>query len=147
MNEWNQEFTCPVCSKQMSVVFKAKYRNRCKLCHRRLNLQYQRLKRYKSKAESGFSESLEARKKDRLRKKSVEPSLRRCRDVWYKLMKEHPDCIPVWSDFSELLLIYAEAGDNRVKHIVPINGKDVCGLHVPANLTYRNLTKSLGNDG
>lgn len=46
--------------------------------------------------------------------------------------------IPTWADMSAIETIYAEASarDGRwhVDHIVPLQGKTVCGLHCEANL-------------
>jgi len=48
---------------------------------------------------------------------------------------------PAWADRSELRRIYIECPDGyEVDHIVPLNGKTVCGFHAPNNLQY--LTRS-----
>ena len=61
---------------------------------------------------------------------------------------------PTWTDHLEINKIYtvcqqisAETGiDHEVDHIVPVRGKLVCGLHVPANLrvitTKENRSKN-----
>lgn len=49
---------------------------------------------------------------------------------------------PKWSDLGAIAVIYKEAAllGLHVDHIIPLRGKMVCGLHVPANLQL--LTKS-----
>ena len=54
---------------------------------------------------------------------------------------------PKWADLQSIEKIYKECPKAyHVDHIVPINGKNVCGLHVPCNLQYlpsiKNLKKS-----
>lgn len=47
---------------------------------------------------------------------------------------------PPWADKSKLLEVYRERPEGyEVDHIVPLNGVEVCGLHVHYNLQY--LTK------
>lgn len=54
--------------------------------------------------------------------------------VYRKLLKSGH--VPRWSRFEDLLPIYQAAAScgMAVDHIVPLNGDDVCGLHVPWNL-------------
>ena len=54
---------------------------------------------------------------------------------------------PPWVDRKALQEIYFNRPEgHHVDHIIPLNGKDVCGLHVPWNLQYlteeENLKKS-----
>jgi hypothetical protein len=44
---------------------------------------------------------------------------------------------PKWVNIEEISNIYALRPEGyQVDHIIPINGKNVCGLHVPWNLQY-----------
>jgi hypothetical protein len=44
---------------------------------------------------------------------------------------------PAWADLEAIKRIYAAClPGHEVDHVVPLGGKTVCGLHVPANLQY-----------
>lgn len=54
---------------------------------------------------------------------------------------------PLWADLCKIQEIYVKCPEGyHVDHIVPLQGKDVCGLHVETNLQYlterANLQKS-----
>lgn len=54
---------------------------------------------------------------------------------------------PSWVNMEDIVNIYLNRPKgHHVDHIIPLNGKDVCGLHVPWNLQYlpavENLKKS-----
>lgn len=59
--------------------------------------------------------------------------------------------VPLWANLSEIDAIYAEARRLQlstgirmsVDHIIPIKGKNVCGLHVPNNLRVMPLTDNI----
>ncbi len=51
---------------------------------------------------------------------------------------------PKWVDKSVLIAFYlARPAGHHVDHIVPICGKNVCGLHVPWNLQYLPILDNL----
>lgn len=52
--------------------------------------------------------------------------------------------LPAWADLDAIRIVYEKAAEwgMEVDHIVPLRGKTVCGLHVPANL---QLLKRLEN--
>ena len=72
------------------------------------------------------------------KRKQADCALRRCQKM---------EATPPWVDCLELRKIYENCPNGyHVDHIVPLNNKTVCGLHVPWNLQYLtredNLKKS-----
>ena len=46
-------------------------------------------------------------------------------------------CMPKWADRTAIKAIYDKCPvGHHVDHVLPIKGKNVCGLHVPENLQY-----------
>lgn len=55
---------------------------------------------------------------------------------------------PAWADLSKITEIYTGCPEGmEVDHIIPLQGKDVCGLHVHYNLQYLSpsANRSKGN--
>ena len=72
--------------------------------------------------------------KNKTERADSEPGYRTAEKVWRKLSKT--GAVPSWIDFRDTVPFYALAQKLgfTVDHIVPVQGKDVCGLHVPWNL-------------
>lgn len=59
--------------------------------------------------------------------------------------------MPAWANKSKIRKIYAEAREmtkatgnvHHVDHIIPIKGKNVCGLHVETNLQILTASENL----
>lgn len=60
-----------------------------------------------------------------------------CREIEAKRRACKLKATPNWSNKDEIKNIYANCPDGyHVDHIVPLQGVNVCGLHVPCNLQY-----------
>lgn len=137
--------TCLICQKSLSYsAFSDSPTGRlglhpwCKECVSKYN---------KTRYQSGVSPTRYVRKsaafvvdcavpsKDTTKLKNDAPGYRAAEQVWYALVKKRR--IPPWVKFEDVLPIYEAAARAKyftVDHIVPLNGKDVSGLHVPWNL-------------
>lgn len=81
---------------------------------------------------------------DRLRQKKNAPYFK---EYYARHRAKKRNATPPWVDIDTLRLVYNRCPEGfHVDHIVPLNGRDVCGLHVPWNLQYlpanANLLKS-----
>lgn len=109
--------------KQYAAVY---YKNKCKDCK-----SAEVLAKYKANRDVEV-----VKMKERARKKRKEdPSVHRHNNILFT--RHIKNATPRWVDKKALKDIY----DNRpegydVDHIIPLRGKDVCGLHVPWNLQY-----------
>ena len=69
------------------------------------------------------------------KRKRADTALRRAQRI---------NATPKWVDRQALKQIYENCPDGcHVDHIIPLKGKDVCGLHVPWNLQYLNVEDNL----
>lgn len=51
---------------------------------------------------------------------------------------------PKWVDIEALIKVYVNCPEGfEVDHIVPLRNKNVCGLHVPANLQYLSREENI----
>lgn len=95
----------------------------------------------------------DARRRQRLKDDPHDKRLRRARSAKHRARKKH--ACPAWASLDEIKAKYAERDrleretgiPHHVDHIVPLGGKNVCGLHVPWNLRVipANENRSKGN--
>lgn len=94
-----------------------------------------------AKAGKKWSEKNKVKERERLRKYQADnPHKMLARKTKYRATQLN--ATPAWSNASEIVDFYEAARAFRiytgqeyhVDHIVPLQGKTVCGLHVPANL-------------
>lgn len=102
------------------------YRNKCKDCKSK-----EVLEKYNQNHEV---EVVKLRERARAKRKA-DPSVHRHNNVLFK--RHIKAATPPWVDKKALKEIYDNRPDGYdVDHIVPLRGKNVCGLHIPENLQY-----------
>lgn len=57
--------------------------------------------------------------------------------AWFKYKTKKQQAMPIWVNEKLIKEIYINCPKGyQVDHIIPLNGIEVCGLHVPWNLQY-----------
>lgn len=121
--------SCRICRSSLpldrfvkSKVFKSGYDTICLDCSRQKVREWRQAGKRKSAEES-------QRYYERY------PEKGRARAAAYRTRKRK--ALPQWVDINEIENIYLSCPEgHHVDHIVPLKGKEVCGLHVPWNLQY-----------
>ena len=143
---WSETIHCKDCGKPRPWFLAAKNAEgglssvRCIPCQKERN----RLRMKKSRELRSKEKIRQDKIRDLARKQFFRPSLRRCRDTYYRIRKRNPKSIPKWVTIESLVPIYeyAELLDEEfpefshaVEHINSIaKDKSVCGLHTIDNL-------------
>ena len=90
---------------------------------------------YRERTRSKRREASKKYRNNHPSRKRADCALRRCQKI---------KATPYWVDKEELRRIYENCPKGfQVDHIVPLNGKNVCGLHVPWNLQYLPAAENL----
>lgn len=103
----------------------------------------QHIKKY-SLTEKGRQTRAKANKNWRQRETSKE-TLKRCRKRYKATHRERLKvCTPKWASKNKIKNIYTKCPEgHHVDHIVPLLGKNVCGLHVENNLQYLEAKENI----
>lgn len=107
----------------------------CAYSHRRSHPEYDKTADSKRSGTEHRREQKRRAEAERRRRPDVKAARRAER---MKRIADQRQRTPIWSDLKKIKEIYREAqsmgSEYHVDHIVPLNGKTVSGLHVPANL-------------
>lgn len=103
---------------------------------------------YERKGRAQFQEKYQKGGKEAQREYLALPTTKALRRAWYaKRRALKLRATPAWANEEKIKKIYAECPKgHHVDHIVPLQGRKVCGLHVEDNLQYlpaaENIRKS-----
>ena len=117
------------------VLSLGKYKN-CTKCNNYLPIERFRLNKYNSDGLNPFCKSCHS---------NTTAETQACRQAHYRASKSQ--AIPPWANLQKIKEIYDSCPEGyHVDHIHPLNGKNICGLHVENNLQYlpaiENVKKS-----
>jgi hypothetical protein len=137
---------CTVCRQNIDISLfylhsNGKPRKQCKMCFKKN--QTPKTKEYKNTKMQNWRK----RNPDKVTesyKKWRQSHLLECRarSRAYIIRKER--AIPLWADLLKIKEIYKNCPPTyHVDHIIPLKGKNVCGLHVENNLQYLPATENL----
>lgn len=154
LGKFGREASCIACTKQSQLLWRQNNKELKKAmdsAYRIANAEKVRIYK-KSWADRNPDKIYQSQKtwRDKNPSKTLEYGIkhRKRRD---RLVRQHT---PKWVDQSEILKIYRDCRSmtrktgivHHVDHIIPLKGKNVCGLHCPANLqiipAIDNLRKS-----
>ena len=126
--------TCQDCNK---IEYRGKYTFKAKYCHKCRNKRYRDAKpeQYRASQTRRRLNNPESYKKAQTNFRKSNPEHFRAKAKTRN--KKVKQATPKWVNYKELYNIYLNCPKGmQVDHIVPINGKNVSGLHVPWNLRY-----------
>ena len=131
---------CSTCKKTLPLDLFYKNRNQCKNCRRLQKIEYRESNKEKVAEQrrnySVSSNGIEVRSKYRKKTRGYRNHLKAKRRSSLK------NATPSWVDLSKIKTVYNKAKwlesltglKYHVDHIIPLNGKNVCGLHCWNNL-------------
>lgn len=138
---------CCLCGEEKEISFfnlkRGKPGARCKSCsraayktYREKNKEKETLRHKKYWDETKNSEKSKLRNSNKCRTyRKNHPEYFRFSASNYRSKKLN--ATPVWADLREIEKIYLNCPSGyEVDHIIPLNNKFVCGLHIPSNLQY-----------
>jgi hypothetical protein len=137
---------CKACVAARSKVFYKKNKVRLTAYHKAYREQNKQRRVARDKAWYEQNKEIAAERRRAWREQNPAKSSAMCRRYQAKKL----NATPAWVDTSEILDFYEAARAFRiytgqeyhVDHIVPLQGKTVCGLHVPANLQVLPLPEN-----
>jgi hypothetical protein len=143
---------CTKCGKTERIIKPSGKPGNCIACHKIYKRNWKinnkdKIALYYSKEDKDKKRQRAAKWKARNRQKVVESS-KRYRDsgrayiAWVKYEQTKKKAMPVWADTKAIYDLYLQCKNlnlssnvlYHVDHIVPLQGKNVCGLHVEYNL-------------
>lgn len=129
---------CSLCDKEFSKQRARGYMDVCRTCHRARRVKNWKLANPERKAVLNQQWAETNRDKDRASKvkwskENKEQEIAKA--AKYRAKKKN--AIPLWADLEQIKIIYLNCPQGyEVDHIIPLQGKDVSGLHIENNLQY-----------